>query len=59
LSDPDKEHLISTAFMEWFRRLLERGQNESANRLVENIDALETVLPTAAGALHEAVSTEK
>jgi tetratricopeptide (TPR) repeat protein len=59
LSDPDKEQLISTAFMEWYHRLLERGQNESANRLVENIDALETVLPTAAGVLHEAVSTEK
>jgi hypothetical protein len=59
LSDPDKEQLISSAFMEWYRRLLERGQNESANRLVENIDALETVLPTAVGALREAVSTEK
>ncbi|MCH2379021.1 MAG: tetratricopeptide repeat protein, partial [Pedosphaera sp.] len=41
LSDPDKEQLISTAFMEWYHRLLERGQNESANRVVENIDALE------------------
>ena len=44
--------------MEWYRRLLERGQNEAANRLAENIDALETVLPTAAMGLREAVSAE-
>jgi tetratricopeptide (TPR) repeat protein len=58
LSDPDKEQLISTAFMEWYRRLLERGQNESAKRLAENIDTLETVLPTAVAVLREAVSAE-
>ncbi len=58
LSDPDKEQLISTAFMEWYRRLLERGQNEAANRLAKNIDALEPVLPTATMMLIEAMSTE-
>ena len=58
LSDPDKEQLISTAFMEWYRRLLERGQGDSARRLAKNFDTLEAVLPTAATALREAVSSE-
>ena len=59
LSDPDKEQLISTAFMEWYRRLLERGQEESADRLAENIDTLETVLPTAATVLSEVIAEER
>jgi tetratricopeptide (TPR) repeat protein len=58
LSDPDKEQLISSALMEWYRRLLEREQNEPASRLAKNIDTLETVLPTAAMVLREAVSVE-
>ena len=58
LNDPEKEQLISSALMEWYRRLLERKQNEPASRLAKNIDTLETVLPTAAMVLREAVSAE-
>ena len=48
LSDPDKEILISTAFMEWFRRLVERGQEPAARAVAEQHSQLEDALPTAA-----------
>jgi len=55
LGDPDKELLISKAFVEWYRRLLERGQEEAAQRLAEQqLGAIEAVLPTAAQVLREA-----
>ena len=58
LGDPDKELLISTAFVEWYRRLLERGQEAAANRLAEKLEKVAGVLPTAAKVLHEAATVE-
>ena len=56
LGDPDKELLISQAFVEWYRRLLERGQEAQARTLAAKVDAIEAVLPTAGQILREAVS---
>ena len=53
LSDPDKEILISTAFMEWFRRLIERGQEAAARKVADQHETLAPVLPTAAEMLQE------
>ena len=58
LGDPDKELLISKAFVEWYRRLLERGQEEAALRLAEELEDIEAVLPTAAQVLREAATVE-
>ena len=58
LGDPDKELLISQAFVEWYRRLLERGQEESARWLAGQLDAVEEVLPTAAQVLRETMEVE-
>jgi tetratricopeptide (TPR) repeat protein len=59
LGDPDKELLISKAFVEWYRRLLERGQGETAQRLAEQqLGTIDAVLPTAAQVLREAAVVE-
>jgi len=59
LADPDKEQLISAAFVEWYRRLLARGQETAARKLMEQVEAIAEPLPTAAAVLRETMLEEK
>ena len=59
LADPDKEQLISAAFVEWYRRLLARGQETAARKLMEQVETIAEPLPTAAAVLREAMLEEK
>ncbi|MFM1555071.1 MAG: tetratricopeptide repeat protein, partial [Limisphaerales bacterium] len=54
LTDADHEKAVSLAFVEWTRRLLERGHEESVQKLTENMEAISATLPTAGQVLTEA-----
>jgi tetratricopeptide (TPR) repeat protein len=54
LTDPDHEKAVSMAFVEWTRRLLERGQEEPVRKLTENLETITATLPTAGQVLAEA-----
>jgi len=54
LADADHEKAVSLAFVEWTRRLLERGHEESVQKLTENLEAISATLPTASQVLTEA-----
>jgi tetratricopeptide (TPR) repeat protein len=54
LTDADHEKAVSMAFVEWTRRLLERGHEEPVRKLTENLEAITATLPTAGQVLAEA-----
>ena len=54
LSDPANEETVSTAFVNWYRRLLERGQEQAAREVQNRLDKLANTLPTAVSILREA-----
>jgi tetratricopeptide (TPR) repeat protein len=54
--DPEKEVIISTAFVHWYRRLLDYESESAARKIVGKIDSLNKILPTAAGVLEEALA---
>ena len=54
LSDPANEETVSAAFVNWYRRLLERGQEQAAREVQNRLDKLATTLPTAVSILREA-----
>ena len=54
ISDPANEEAVSTALVNWYRRLLERNQEQAARMVMEKLDQLESTLPTAASVLREA-----
>jgi flagellin-like hook-associated protein FlgL len=54
LTDADHEKAVSMAFVEWTRRLLERGHEEPVRKLTENLEAITATLPTAGQVLSEA-----
>ena len=56
ISDPANEEAISTALVNWYRRLLERGQEKAARSVQVKLDELESVLPTAVLILREALA---
>ena len=54
--DPDKEVIISTAFVHWYRRLLDYETEQAAQGITDKIEPLKKVLPTAANVLEEALA---
>ena len=54
LSNPANEETVSTAFVNWYRRLLERGQDQAASEMQRRLDKLAVTLPTAVSILREA-----
>ena len=53
--DMEKERDISTAFINWYQRLLEYGQESAAKSVNDEASALEKTLPTASQILKEAL----
>ena len=58
LAEADHEAAVSMAFVEWTRRLLERGQESTVRKFTENLEAITATLPTAGKVLAEAALTE-
>ena len=54
LSNPANEETVSAAFVNWYRRLLERGHEQAALEVQSRLDKLATTLPTAVSILREA-----
>ncbi len=54
--DLDKEVIISTAFVHWYRRLLDYETEQAAQGITDKIEPLKKVLPTAANVLEEALA---
>jgi glycosyltransferase involved in cell wall biosynthesis len=52
----DEETATSQAFVEWYRRLISAGANETVGRLNSRVDALRDALPTAARLLDSAIA---
>ena len=56
LIDPDKEEIISTAFVHWYRRLLDYEAESAALKIADKIGSLIKTLPTATRILSEALT---
>jgi tetratricopeptide (TPR) repeat protein len=54
--DPDKEEIISTAFIHWYRRLLDYEGESAAQKIADKIGSLKKTLPTATRVLSEALA---
>lgn len=55
-ADPTQEVVISSALINWYRRFLERGLTEPAQKITQRIASIGAVLPTAAKVLKEALT---
>jgi len=53
---PGDESAISTQFIRWFQRLAASNRNGVLHEVIEHIDALARVLPSAAGSLRAALT---
>lgn len=59
LSDPEREETVSAAFVNWYRRLLERNQERAALDIQTKVGSLQSILPTAVTILGEAFAEAK
>ena len=54
--DPTQEVVVSSALVNWYRRFLERGLTEPAQKVTQRIESIGAVLPSAAKILKEAIT---
>jgi tetratricopeptide (TPR) repeat protein len=56
--DPTQEVVVSSALINWYRRFLERGLTDPAQKVTQRIESIEAVLPSAAKMLKEAITED-